>query len=69
MFPVEVRVAGMSVSYTLGVIAFGGFAAFIIEWFIGLTGDIMAPAYYLALTSAITVAALLLVRRRIPMFL
>jgi MHS family proline/betaine transporter-like MFS transporter len=69
MFPVEVRVAGMSVSYTLGVIAFGGFAAFIIEWFIGLTGDVMAPAYYLALASAITVAAILTVRARIRMFL
>jgi MHS family proline/betaine transporter-like MFS transporter len=69
MFPVEVRVAGMSLSYTLGVIAFGGFAAFIIAWLIDATGDAMAPAYYLAAATAITVAALLVIRARIRLFL
>jgi MHS family proline/betaine transporter-like MFS transporter len=68
MFPVEVRVAGMSLAYTLGVIAFGGFAAFIIAWLIDVTGDVMAPAYYLAVTTAISVAALVAIRARFAMY-
>ncbi len=68
MFPVEVRVAGMSLAYTLGVIAFGGFAAFIIAWLIDITGDIMAPAYYLAAATAISVASLLVIRTRVRMY-
>lgn len=68
MFPVAVRVAGMSLSYTLGVIAFGGFAAFIIAWLIDVTGDVMAPAYYLAVTTAISVAALVAIRARFAMY-
>ncbi len=69
MFPTGVRVAGMSLSYTLGVIVFGGFAGFIVQWLIGETGDPLMPAYYLAAATAITLAALLVIRRRMAMFL
>jgi MHS family proline/betaine transporter-like MFS transporter len=68
MFPTGVRVAGMSLSYTLGVIVFGGFAGFIVEWLINETGDPLMPAYYLAAATAITLTALLVIRRRMPMF-
>ena len=69
MFPVEVRVAGMSLSYTFGVIVFGGFAGLIVQWLIDATGDPLVPGYYLAAATAITLAALLAIRRRVVMFL
>ena len=69
MFPVEVRVAGMSLSYTFGVIVFGGFAGLIVQWLIDITGDPLVPGYYLAASTAITLAALIAIRRRVVMFL
>ena len=69
MFPVEVRGVGMSLSYTLGVIVFGGFAQLILEWLIERTGDASVPGYYLAATAAVTFAGLLVIRRTITLYL
>jgi MFS family permease len=46
IFPVGVRVTGMSVAYNFGIAIFGGFAPLIIAWLIGVTGNPLAPAYY-----------------------
>ena len=64
MFPVAIRAAGMSLGYTLGVVVFGGFAQLIMEWLIGATGRLDVPGFYLAATSAISLAALLAIVRR-----
>jgi MHS family proline/betaine transporter-like MFS transporter len=69
MFPVDVRGVGMSLSYTLGVIVFGGFAQLILEWLIERTGDASVPGYYLAATAAVTFAGLLVIRRTIKLYL
>ncbi len=69
MFPAEVRGVGMSLSYTLGVITFGGFANLILEWLIERTGDASVPGYYLAATAAVTFAALLVIRKTIKLYL
>jgi MHS family proline/betaine transporter-like MFS transporter len=67
IFPARVRGVGMSVAYTLGVVVFGGFAQLILEWLIERTGSPTIPGLYLAATSAITLAALLLIGRFVPL--
>ncbi len=67
MFPVRVRAAGMSLGYTLGVVVFGGFAQLAMEWMIGVTGDPTVPGIYMAGASLVTVAALLVIGRRVPL--
>jgi MHS family proline/betaine transporter-like MFS transporter len=46
IFSTGIRVTGMSVAYNFGIAVFGGFAPLIITWLIGVTGDPLAPAYY-----------------------
>jgi MFS family permease len=46
MFPREIRATGMSIVYCLGVSIFGGFAQFFATWLIQLTGNTLAPAWY-----------------------
>jgi MFS family permease len=57
-FPNAVRSAGMAVSYALSVSAFGGTTQFVIAWLIGATGDPLSPAYYVILTSLISLWAM-----------
>ncbi|MFM0133010.1 MFS transporter [Paraburkholderia sediminicola] len=54
MFPRTNRVTSMSVVYGIGVSVFGGFAQFVNTWLVAVTGNRMAPAWYL---SAILVAS------------
>ncbi len=69
MFPVAVRAAGMSLGYTLGVVVFGGFAQLTMEWLIQSTGLLVIPGIYLSVTSFISLAALLVIGRRITLAL
>jgi MHS family proline/betaine transporter-like MFS transporter len=59
-FPRQHRATGMSVMYSLGVTVFGGFAPLIVTWLLGVTGNPMAPAWYLLASSAISLGALTL---------
>ena len=52
IFPTHVRSTGLSIAYSIGVTIFGGFAPTIVETFIHLTGDKLAPSYYV-LTAAV----------------
>ncbi|WP_133647464.1 MFS transporter [Paraburkholderia flava] len=52
IFPTRVRSTGLSIAYSIGVTIFGGFAPTIVETFIHLTGDKLAPSYYV-LTAAV----------------
>ncbi|HEX3864215.1 MAG TPA: MFS transporter [Stellaceae bacterium] len=63
-FPVETRAVGTSFSYGISVTVFGGFAPFIATWLIRATGDDLSPSYYLMATAALSIAALLVIRRR-----
>ncbi|MGF6569609.1 MHS family proline/betaine transporter-like MFS transporter [Paraburkholderia sp. GAS333] len=47
LFPRAIRATGMSIVYCLGVSIFGGFAQFFATWLIQLTGNNLAPAWYL----------------------
>lgn len=58
LFPTRVRTTGLSISYSLGVALFGGFAPFINAWLISATGDKLAPSFYLMLAAAVSLAAM-----------
>lgn len=63
LFPTRMRTTGLSISYSLGVAIFGGFAPFINAWLISLTHDKLAPSFYLMLSAAISLVALAAARR------
>jgi MHS family proline/betaine transporter-like MFS transporter len=46
LFPTRIRYTALSISYGLSVAIFGGFAALIATALIHITGDPLAPAYY-----------------------
>ena len=65
IFPTRTRVTGMALSYNTSVPIFGGFAPFISTWLIQLTGNNLAPSFYLMLTALVSFGALVLGRNRL----
>ncbi len=58
VFPVEVRATGMSLVYALGVAIFGGFGQFIVTWLIAVSGNPIAPAWYVIACCCVTLVAI-----------
>jgi MFS family permease len=58
IFPNEVRCSGLAVAYAVSVSVFGGTTQFVIAWLIGTTGDPLSPAYYVIVTSLISLWAM-----------
>ncbi|SAL32499.1 MFS transporter [Caballeronia humi] len=56
LFPTKVLSTGLSVAYNFAVTIFGGFAPFFITWLIARTGSNMAPAFYVMIAAAISLA-------------
>jgi MHS family proline/betaine transporter-like MFS transporter len=67
MFPPSVRGVGMSVGYSLGIMVFGGTTPLIGTWLVSATGNRTMPGIYLAVAGLVTLAALLAVRRFVPL--
>ena len=64
VMPVQVRVAGFSLAYSLATAVFGGMTPVISTYLIERTGDKAAPAYWLSVAAACgLVGAILLYRR------
>jgi MHS family proline/betaine transporter-like MFS transporter len=64
LFPTETRGVGMSLSYSISVTIFGGFAPFVATWLIAMTGDNLSPSFYLMFTAGLSIIALTVVRQR-----
>jgi MFS transporter, MHS family, proline/betaine transporter len=62
IFPTRVRYTALSIGYNIAVAIFGGFAPFIATWLIKVTGDNLAPAYYLIAAALITFLVVLRIR-------
>ena len=54
MFPTRVRCTAQSIGNNLAVAIFGGFAPLISTWLIKITGDNLAPSYYLMAAAAVS---------------
>lgn len=64
MFPKSIRTTGMAAAYGIGVSVFGGFAQFFVTWLLQVTGQPLAPAWYMMTTVALSTLALLWIRDR-----
>ena len=63
LFPTETRGVGVSLSYSISVTIFGGFAPFVATWLIAVTGDSLSPSFYLMFTAGLSIIALTVVRQ------
>ncbi|MBN8941869.1 MAG: MFS transporter [Rhizobiales bacterium] len=63
IFPATNRTSGLALSYNIGVTIFGGLAPFVLTGLGNLTGDPLAPSYYVMFGAALSGLALLAVRR------
>jgi MHS family proline/betaine transporter-like MFS transporter len=61
LFPTETRGIGTSLSYSLSVTVFGGFAPLIATWLIATTGNPLSPSFYLIFTALLSMLALIVV--------
>lgn len=66
MFDTRVRYGGFSLGYNVSVSLFGGTAPFIVAWAIARSGDQNAPAFYVMLAAAVTLAVVLTARETAP---
>jgi metabolite-proton symporter len=64
MFPTNVRYTALSVSYGFAVAIFGGFAPYISTFLVRVTGDVLAPSYYVIAAGIISGIAVLFVHER-----
>lgn len=64
MFPADDRLTGYSLAFNVGLGLVGGTAPMISTWLIGATGNPLAPGFYLAGLSLVSVGALALMRDR-----
>ncbi|OZG49220.1 MFS transporter [Bombiscardovia coagulans] len=62
LFPTASRYGGMGLSYNLAVAIFGGTAPLIMEALVSVTGSDIAPAYWIMLTSACGLVAVLFLK-------
>jgi MHS family proline/betaine transporter-like MFS transporter len=65
MFPTRVRYTGLSVSYGFAVVLFGGFAPLVSTWLVAVTGNPLAPAFYIMAGGAVSAAAILTMREHL----
>ena len=59
-FPTEVRFSGFAFSFNLANAIFGGSASYISFFLIDMTGDNLAPAYYMVVISIIALVAMIM---------
>lgn len=59
-FPTDVRYSGFALSFNLANAIFGGSASYISFWLISITGDPIAPAYYMVFIAVIALVAMVL---------
>jgi MHS family proline/betaine transporter-like MFS transporter len=64
MFPTNVRYTALSTSYGFAVAIFGGFAPYIAQFLIRLTGDPVSPAYYVMAAGLVSFISVLYVKER-----
>jgi len=62
IFPTRVRYSGFALSFNLANAIFGGTAPFVATWLIQLTGNKLAPAWYLVAAAAIALVAMVVSR-------
>lgn len=63
----EVRGGFFAIIYAVAIAAFGGTAQLVVTWLIHVTGNPLAPAWYLILASAVGLGAMVMMRETSPL--
>ncbi|MDO5618240.1 MFS transporter [Kocuria sp.] len=63
LLPTRVRSTGIALGYNIPVALFGGTAPFIASWLIANTGNVSSPAWFFAVTAAVSLLGLLFMRK------
>jgi MFS family permease len=58
-FPVHTRSTGLALAYNFAVMLFGGFAQLIVTWLIRVTGNPLAPAFYVMFGAVVGTAGVM----------
>ncbi|MBU6461184.1 MAG: MFS transporter [Bradyrhizobium sp.] len=64
--PQNIRGGAFATIYAVAIAAFGGTAQLIVTWLIHVTGNALAPAWYMLLATAIGLAAMAMMRETAP---
>ncbi|SEJ45186.1 MFS transporter [Paraburkholderia diazotrophica] len=64
LFPKHVRATGIALTYVVSASFFGGFSPFVASWLVALTGNPLAPAWYVAAACAISLVPVIWLRDR-----
>lgn len=63
----KIRGGAFAVVYAVAIAAFGGTAQLVVTWLLNVTGNALAPAWYLLLATAVGLIAMLLMPETSPM--
>ncbi len=64
LFPKHVRTTGLSVVFGLGISILGGFSQFFVTWLLHVTGNSMAPAWFLMVVMSLSTVVLFWIKDR-----
>ena len=64
MFPTRIRYTALSVGYNAAVMIFGGFAPFIATFLVQVTGQTVAPAYYVIACAIVSLLVIIRLKDR-----
>ena len=64
-FPIELRYSAMAVAYNIALAIFGGTAPLVATWLIKETGDLAAPAWYVAAIALVSAVATFTLKGRL----
>ena len=65
-FPARIRSGALAIVYALAISIFGGSTQFAVAWLTGVTGNPLAPAWYMAAAAVIGLVALCFARETAP---
>ena len=65
--PQNIRGGAFATIYAVAIATFGGTAQLIVAWLIHVTGNALAPAWYMLLATAVGLAAMAMMRETAPM--
>lgn len=66
LMPREMRSGSLGTVYAVAIAVFGGTTQYVITWLIGLTGDVLAPAWYLTGATLVGLIAMIAARETAP---
>jgi MFS family permease len=64
--PMRIRSGALGMTYATTIAIFGGSAQFMVAWLMKVTGDLLAPAYYMTGAVAIALTAMILLPESAP---